>query len=87
MFEKLVVVEEEKKQGEFPSSDPFQAAQNQAAAQTGTRRRAIANKMGGDENYIDYLLTVAEERHRNHLITRATDIRFSVKESYQQFFR
>ncbi len=35
---------------------------------------------------MDYLLTVAEERHRSHLVSRSTDIRHSVKESYQRYF-
>lgn len=55
----------------------------------------IANKKAGaggaedennEDNYMDYLLTVAEERQKNHLVTKATDIRYSVKESYQKFF-
>jgi hypothetical protein len=58
----------------------------------GGRRRAamVANKKaaeGDDEdNYMDYLLTVAEERHKSHLATKVIDIRYSVKESYQKFF-
>lgn len=52
------------------------------ANQPSNRRRAIANKKVGDENndnYMDYLLTVAEERHRSHLVSKLTDIRHSVK--------
>ncbi len=54
------------------------------------RRRAITNKKNvGEENsndYMDYLLTVAEERHQSHLVSKATDIRYSVKDSFQRFF-
>jgi hypothetical protein len=35
---------------------------------------------------MDYLLTVAEERHRSHLVSKSTDIRHSVKQSYQRYF-
>ena len=35
---------------------------------------------------MDYLLTVAEERHRSHLVGKMTDIRHSVKQQYQRYF-
>lgn len=90
--------EEAKKLVDFQPSDSdhiMQKVNENANAGGGGRRRAamVANKKaaqsgddGNSDNYMDYLLTVAEERHRGHLVSKAIDIRYSVKESYQKFF-
>lgn len=49
------------------------------------RRRNQLNKLQDDTNYMDYLLTVQEQRSKSKLA--ATDIRYSVKQSYLNYFK
>jgi hypothetical protein len=48
------------------------------------RRRNQLNKLQDDNNYMDYLLTVQEQRAKDKMAS--TDIRFSVKQSYLNYF-
>ena len=43
--------------------------------------------MHDNTTYMDYLMTVQEQRHQEILQKKETDIRYSVKEQYLKYFK
>lgn len=49
-------------------------------------RRVAISKNPDNDNYMDYLMTVQEQRSKEKL-QASTDIRYSVKDSYLKYFK